>query len=464
MSTDNIQVWDGIFPAVNPKAKFSGGDGTEFNPFLIADGTDLAQIATNIKNSEGAITYEGVYFKLSAHIELNENPITPALVNVNTYGTAGYPTTVYEWVPIGGALAGDEDTGEVYFFKGDFNGNNKIISNAFYNHATPNPSSGHKDPVAEQNSVGIFGCLGTGAKVYDLTTAGGFIAGSNSVGGIIGRSWGATITNCTNGNFVYAIGANGTGGVAGTSWVFEPEQPTVANEVRPAINKCTNTGTVISNYTNNKGHRSGAAGGIVGENEGNVINCFNNGLVSGLFNAGGIVGSNQNKSSGDPSIIVTPGLINNCYNWANIGTTSAVGGHIPGITADCAGGIIGYQTGNCQNAYNRGVITINPYTPPEPGPGIDTSPTIGQIIGELNTVLSNSNDIFFNSDIHYLLGGTPSGGVGRDDHGASSCDAYEGDEIGLEDLTLALNNWVNGHNPSSTYLNWIQDVNFWPVF
>ena len=440
MADENIQVWDGVFPAANPSAKYSGGDGSQGNPYKISNPTDLAQMSSTI--AAGTTTYVNEYFELTDNISLNQYPIAVASINP---GGAGDPN-LNMWVPIGGAAAGD-GSGKSYGFAGIFDGGGFTIHNAFYNYAITNPYPGPKDPVAAQNSVGIFGSLFSTGEIKNLKTAGGFIAGANSVGGIVGRSWGGKVTNCHNDNFVYAVGANGTGGVVGASWIFEPDPPSVNAEIALVVDRCSNSGTVISNYMNtahDPARRSGAAGGIVGENEGIVRNCWSTveANVSGLLNAGGIVGSNQDKSSGPAPGPVNPNAVNNCYNRANIGSTPAYGS-IPAVTADCAGGIIGFQTGEGQNSYNSGSITIN-----SPAP---SNPTYGQIVGELRT-----REYHTNAFIHYSSGAAPLWGVGKDDSGASASDEFINDDNGKASLMGMMNNWPG--LSQGDYLEWTRDT------
>jgi hypothetical protein len=393
------EIWDGKFPPAQPwrsalkaqglSANFSGGDGSITTPWLISTPWDLAQIASDVADGNSHL---GDYFKLTCDIYLNYAEIIPANVDPTTQGVEGYDNEgdipIYEWKPIGGAGNGyvDEDEEEhAYGFEGNFDGNGKTIFNAFYNSQNPTVGKG----LYPENQVGIFGDIYSSASIKDLKTEGGYIGGNISVGGIVGRTWGGSITNCHNGNFVYGIGSQGAGGVTGTSWVFIPKPNSGGVITTPAIDRCSNSATVISNYVKSGNVGSGSGGGIVGENEGTVINSWNEGLVSCLRNAGGIVGSNQNSSGGDPVIYVDPAYINNCYNTGNIGSFAGEG-NIPDGEAQIAGGIMGYQTGSCQNVYNIGNITALP--------GADNG--AGQIIGELNTDASQTNNwLFYYSEV-----------------------------------------------------------------
>lgn len=64
----NAQKWDGTTPAANADYTFSGGDGSEATPYLIANGADLAQLAANVN---GGTVYEGKFFQQTADIDIS---------------------------------------------------------------------------------------------------------------------------------------------------------------------------------------------------------------------------------------------------------------------------------------------------------------------------------------------------------------------------------------------------------
>jgi hypothetical protein len=438
--TTPAQVWDGTFPPANKNATFSGGLGTKTSPYEISTAADFAQLSADVC---GGVTHLGDYFILMNDILFNTASIDPALVNPNCPGTNGYPTPVNEWKPVGGAGAGPAPDGHSYCFRGSFDGGGFTIKNAFYNQST---SAGKGCNPA--NEVGIFGDITNEAEIKNLKTEGGYIGGNISVGGIVGRTWGGDIVNCHNENFVYGIGSQGAGGVAGTSWVYiepEPDGTRLPFEMT-VINKCSNKATVVSNYVKSGNVGSGSGGGIVGENEGGVINCWNTGNISCRKNAGGIVGSNQNSSGGEPPIQVDPSYINNCYNTGNIGSTPANGanGSIPAVTAAIAGGIMGYQTGSCENVYNIGNITV-----------IATGGIAGQIIGEFNPDANEINDYW-----HWYNAATPSNPVGSSDYEPENFTTFNNNADDKEELTAALNEWVANN---SGYVTWVPGLNDWPV-
>ena len=65
----NINVWDG-----STAAAFAGGTGTAEDPYQIANGAQLAYLASSVNSGE---TYAGKNFVLTANIDLNGLPWTP---------------------------------------------------------------------------------------------------------------------------------------------------------------------------------------------------------------------------------------------------------------------------------------------------------------------------------------------------------------------------------------------------
>ena len=101
------------------------------------------------------------------------------------------------------------------------------------------------------------------------------------------------------------------------------------------INCAVRGGAISHKYT-------GSIGSVVGSNNGTVKNCINNGIsVTVLDWGGGIVGWNHGSAT-----------ITNCYNYANVSTTSST-------TFARLGGITGESNANSivQNCFNSGTVT-----------------------------------------------------------------------------------------------------------
>lgn len=159
-----------VFAAEVPT--FSGGNGTQEDPWLISSSNDLIELADWV-NSEKAKTFDmddcgtgyfhGYYFKQISNIDL----------------------TGVDYAPIGYT-----DTDEIYF-SGNYDGNNFIISNI--------TSTGKQDSDG-QTTVGIFGFI-VEAKIENIHVKNAdFLAiGNNSyahAGGIVGVAYDSSIKNC----------------------------------------------------------------------------------------------------------------------------------------------------------------------------------------------------------------------------------------------------------------------------
>ncbi len=156
--TTNIDndVWDGTIAT-----KFGGGMGTAGNPIQVTAADQLALIA---KNVNAGTTYNGVYFKLTTNISLNN----------------------LTWTPIGNG----SNT-----FAGNFDGNGMNISGM-------------------NNTTGFGGLFGNNSGTIQNVRVSGTSSGANNTAGIAATNTG-TIINCISS---VAINANGSaGGIAASS-------------------------------------------------------------------------------------------------------------------------------------------------------------------------------------------------------------------------------------------------------
>lgn len=159
----------GVFAAEAPL--FSGGTGTQEDPWLIASQADLSALAEflNSGNAEqfdtenaGVGNCHGYYFKQTADIDL----------------------TGVTWEPIG--YSGS------YYFAGNYDGGGHSITNAV--------STGKVDPDGYA-TAGIFGWVAFGSVANLHVKNANFVAtGQNNysyVGGIAGVCYGSSIKNCS---------------------------------------------------------------------------------------------------------------------------------------------------------------------------------------------------------------------------------------------------------------------------
>ena len=95
------------YPTDKPDGKFGGGTGDLYNPYLINNAQQLADLAYMVNHGE---YFKGKYFKLTTDITLNDNVL-------NADGTPNTSGTFQSWTPIGkfGTLWDDD-------FMGTFDG------------------------------------------------------------------------------------------------------------------------------------------------------------------------------------------------------------------------------------------------------------------------------------------------------------------------------------------------------
>ena len=249
--------------------KFSGGTGTETDPYIIKDATDFIQLATDVN---GGTSYEGTYFKVSDEVT---EPIALS--------------TGDGFAPIGK---------ESNSFKGTFDGNEKTVALDL--------------DLSTSFGVGLFGYCGSGSVIKNVTTT-GTVKGTSDVAGIAGNARGKII-NCHNGADVtgsniyvggisgsgssYVINCSNSGAVNGKEYVGG----IIGNMSTAYVINCLNTGSVTGkNYT----------GGIAGDAwTDEITNCVNNGKVNqadgSSYTVGGIAGA---KSTKYPDYLT----ITNCY-------------------------------------------------------------------------------------------------------------------------------------------------------
>ena len=317
--------------SVSPQSESAEGRALEKDDdgvYQIATAEELRAFAEKV--NDGETTANAV---LTANIDLNNQP----------------------WYPIGS---------EDHLYTGTFDGQNFKISGL-----TINSSSA--------NYQGLFGYVGTGGTVKDLTVS-GTVSGGMFVGGVVGYNNGGTVTGCIFSGSGSVSGNSYVGGVVGVVGVVGDSSGTVKNcyntgdvtggsYVGGVVGQ--NSGSVENSY--NTGNISGdisvgSSGGVVGWNSGSVENCYNTGSVtSSGSNVGGVVGYNV-------------GPVKNCYNIGEVsGSGIYVGGVVgynnSGIVTNCyntgtvssnsnisdVGGVVGYNGGSVTNCYNTGTVSSN---------------------------------------------------------------------------------------------------------
>lgn len=235
------------------------------------------------------------------------------------------------WEPIGSETANVS-------FTGTFDGNGHTISNLYIN--------------AKQDGVGMFGLVGEGSAIKNLTLDNAIVTNSSAkyrTGILVGKQTGGTIQNIKTTDSSSVTGGNVTGGIVGlaSGQIMNCENRAT---VIAGSNTGTTTGGICGSYntstikgcTNYGTVTTGGpiAGGIAGYlTSGTVEDCANYAAVQGTYNIGGIVG----RLSG--------GKLKNVFSNGDVkatGTTSitGVGGLAIGISYSTASatGLIAYNS------------------------------------------------------------------------------------------------------------------------
>lgn len=188
----NEPIWDGMVAT-----SYKSGDGTEDNPYIISNGSELAYFSDQLKNTN----YENKYFELSNDIVLNDgvfdynetDGLTYILNNVKyyvkEYTKDYYDNANYEGNPIGSINIFPSLSN----FKGNLNGNSYVIFGTYIS----------QDNVEK---LGLFTDLE--GVVADLYVENSIVYGGKLTGGIASNTNGSTINNVVYEGFV--VGSNKT--------------------------------------------------------------------------------------------------------------------------------------------------------------------------------------------------------------------------------------------------------------
>ncbi len=312
---------------------FSGGSGTEEDPFLIATALDLYRIA------DYKWEYYGSHYRQAADIDMIdydglEGRKAYRIIGDNEYFTSksvgkGYVNAFY------------------FLFSGAYDGAGYTISNLSIERLNDNYSGmvGVLTAEGELKNIALEGCR-VNAYQYTGAIAGqseGVVSGCTvdvdmtaqyCSGGVVGYNKG-TISDCSCTGSIETE-SNNIGGVAGSS--------------NNLIENCSTSITV------NAHNRSG---GIVGENNGSVINCHSEGVVNGWDNVGGVAGWSYSVVDRCSSVVSVDGASNTGgvigYNEGRGVITSCFS---QGTTAGTynVGGLAGINYGTVNNCYSTNDI------------------------------------------------------------------------------------------------------------
>ena len=232
------------------QSTFGGGSGTISDPYQIYNPGHFVQLADEVNAGN---TFEGVYFKLTSSVDFR------------LYG---------QIPPIGGRYYTEDGSTGIRRFCGYFLGNNRTLYNLTI---TENP-----------DQCGLFGCLGYGGLVMDLTIDGNStITGIGDCGAIVGSAEiNTNIINCTVGeNVVVKVHPD----AAGRSY-FPVDFGGIVGSTSGSISSCVSKASISNSGINKTSNLGGIAGSV--SNDGQVENCYFLGSVEGTNTVGDIVGDN----------------------------------------------------------------------------------------------------------------------------------------------------------------------------
>ena len=333
----------GVFAAEAPL--FSGGTGTQGDPWLIASQADLTALAEFL-NSGNAEQFDaenanvgnchGYYFKQTADIDL----------------------TGVSWEPIG--YSGS------YYFAGNYDGGGHSITNAV--------STGKVDPEGYA-TAGIFGWVAFGSVANLHVKNANFVAtGQNNysyVGGIAGVCYGSSIKNCSVENSSLESRRNNNNNCAGSI---------VGYSTGGTFEKCA--------AENNQIRTMAYGGGFVGEVDDDPNYGAGNSTFTNCYVANCTVISETDDSQGTSfsggfagEITDSTLTIQNCYVYQ--ATLSTVGNAVPQGTGVFAGNLWGSSTIADTNCFFGACgITENAGTAGEKTEEDFTNGTVAGLLGD----------------------------------------------------------------------------------
>lgn len=362
---NNYPTFKYLYWKYSASSAYAGGTGTEADPYLISNSSELAKLADDVNNYWR--TYAGIHFKLTSNINLGGK----------------------EWEPI--------STSSTYSFSGNFDGDNYSINGMTIK--------------GNYEYAGLFGCVDykSNPSIKNLLINDAEIENQGTyTGGLIGdldSDFGGSvlIENCFVSGNITGSESIGVGGIAGWANFYggEDKKITISN----CINKAKITGTYSSAGIIGYGGIIGCSMVSFGKNEFNLINCINMGAVTGESCVGGILGRiDYSLYSETASLKIN---ITNCNNTGNVLGTAGyiIGGLLGGASGSCSfndlcemnfvnsfvecdvsgleslGGLFGNlnnSTGaiNIKNCYFKGTITTSLSSASNPS-------LVGGIIGRL---------------------------------------------------------------------------------
>ncbi|MEX2363721.1 MAG: hypothetical protein WD597_08860, partial [Balneolaceae bacterium] len=312
-------------------ASAPSGSGTSGDPYLISSLNNLYWITQNSSSWDK-------YF----------NQIS----NIDASASSGWDSGA-GFTPIGNSTTK---------FTGQYDGNNKSISNLFINRSSINYIGlfGYtNDAIIKNltlNDVNITGSVYVGAFAGELgggqsellnCSSSGSVTGSNTTGGLVGVT-NSQITNSTSSATVSGVNTD-IGGIVGLLYYGTITSTNFSGSVSGYSNVGNfagrnERGTIEKSYAIGTASGNTAVGGFIGKHYGGTIqNNYSTGNATGTTNVGGFIGEIEN-----PSAAITT-LTKNYSIGTATGTTN-VGGFLGKKTS-------GTVSGNYWNTTTSGTST-----------------------------------------------------------------------------------------------------------
>ena len=255
------------------------------------------------------------------------------------------------------------------------------------------------------DSVGVAVAYSQGdSKVSDITVEFGNVKGYDAVGGIVARSYGASITlqNCISKIPVTATLENGgkAGGIIGIISL---------NTSASTLTNCTSSGAISADFSGgilgysgdgskvienctSTGQITGTtyAGGITGVGSSiKFTDCEYSGTISGASSSGGILGGSQ-STAGDVDISDC-----NVHDSTITGINSAGGfiGSFLGTALDVEGGAVGKTSLNATSTVKPvagGIVASIGEEPTVTIDGVSTDDTISMTVGNEDVIINDN--------------------------------------------------------------------------
>ena len=322
-------------------AQFSGGQGTEDNPYRITKEADFAELADSV--NESGCSFEGKFFRLENDLTF-QNEITPIGKYVSysetykfngTFDGANHTLTdmkytvkaaTERYASLFGVVDEQGTVKNLNFASPEITQNQGtlcnggVVASQLYGivdnvHVT----GGVISSATGSQKGGLVGQLYNSGSILNSSFSGSITA-TATIGGITGQNYGvirncwsdATLTLLTESTSVYAAG------IAGVTTKLSGSVPL-------EITDCYFLGTING--------ASGIVGGITGNlREARMERCWNGGYIQANGNTGGLVGQMQGSN--------TMAVISNCYN----------AGTVYNVRSSSVGGIVGQVQGTADKS------------------------------------------------------------------------------------------------------------------